>query len=490
MISAEIHHHSKQFVIAFTGFGGRLLVENSRFMKEAGLESASRVIINDPDRAMCLGGVRGHSESFPALVQKLEKMYTESGATSLTIVGASGGGYTALLMAHILRADICVVFSPYPYLSVAEAERLNDPIVQGYPRLIKFFSELPQDLQALLNIKDALAEWNGKTEYFVHVAKYNVWDQKRAQTIAHLPHLEVIEHPYGQHDVVKFILSKTRFGYCFKPGQKAYFEGLYKKDEFKNPVSINLKPKSEILLIVFTDHRGNILTSADFFLKKIGVRSESTIVVNDTSRSACFFGTPGLGDSITDVMAALQNICHETQAKKIVTMGAYFGAHTALLAGHLLKADLCVTFSPFPSLKCGQDDELDAELQKFRGLFRRCNKAPADTQEYLDLNNILPDWNKKTEYIVHAPAKHEGEMQRARVMAGLPHTTVICHPCNRGGLPSILKKIKHAPDLLYYKQTDIFKDIYGPQAILQPPQTVALTQGTIPALRAPRRSAL
>jgi hypothetical protein len=179
---------------------------------------------------MFLCGVPGIFDSFEHLIAKLRAQVSQIKPRHLIVVGTSGGGHTALLLGHLLQANLCVAFSPYPYLSDDEFIRLNDPALQSFHQVLERVRKSPKEARQYFDVKDTLQEWNGVTEYFIHVSRDNEWDVARASTLAALPHVKIIKHIGSAHALVSAgFLRLGLLKHCFDPNQEEFFRHFYSK---------------------------------------------------------------------------------------------------------------------------------------------------------------------------------------------------------------------------------------------------------------------
>lgn len=206
---------SDTLVVAFTGFAGKLHLPVSQFFVESGLIGASKIAIYDRSHLKTLGGLAPHYASFEGFLAALKREIEQTPHERLMFVGTSGGGHSALLYAHLLKAQKAVVFSCYPYLSIAAAKRENNPELVTMKRLLHQFDQLPAAVKKYLDLRDVLEQWNGVTEYEVHVSKYNEWDNKRALYLEGMPHLRIHQHPYSAHGLVAELLRADTLKACF-----------------------------------------------------------------------------------------------------------------------------------------------------------------------------------------------------------------------------------------------------------------------------------
>ena len=202
-------------VIAATGYTNKLNIPVPQFFKSSGLEGASRIILIDPSKLKTLAGLPPDFDSFAQLLEYLEDCVASIKHKTLIVTGTSGGAHTALLLGHLLKADYVVSFSPYPYLTINEFKRMNDPALESMRRIIYEFDKLPMEAKQYLDLKDVLCTWNKKTEYYVHVSRYNKWDYKRAVCLKKLPGVKVIGHPYTEHAVASMLYKDDKLAACF-----------------------------------------------------------------------------------------------------------------------------------------------------------------------------------------------------------------------------------------------------------------------------------
>jgi hypothetical protein len=217
----------EKLVIAVTGFAATLMIPEKQFLYFSGLAGYSRIILRDPSRLMFFQGIKGKYESFPELVEGLAAQIRKLGPKWLVVTGTSGGAHTALLLGHLLKADMATAFSPFPYIDKKTLRAQRDPALRVYAAIANRLDELPKETKRYYNLKDALAKWNGKTEYFVHVAREARWDRRRAEYLEGLPHLTVIRHPSNTHYVAKKLGMSHMLHKCFDPEQRRTFDDFY-----------------------------------------------------------------------------------------------------------------------------------------------------------------------------------------------------------------------------------------------------------------------
>lgn len=177
------------------------------------------------------------------------------------------------------------------------------------------------------------------------------------------------------------------------------------------------------------------------FLKDAGFKNASKIVIRDSSGLKTLGGLLPDFPKFNDLLEYLKGIIATHHHKRLYITGASGGGHPALLLGHLLQADKVVAFAPYPylSLKVAEDKN-DPAFVSFRKLLDKFDNLPNDVKPYLDLADVLVNWNGKTKYFVHVSRFHEMDYTRAQYLQGLPKVKIVDHPYETHVIASALKK--------------------------------------------------
>ena len=206
------------------------------------------------------------------------------------------------------------------------------------------------------------------------------------------------------------------------------------------PIDIQLKDP-EILVIVCPAHNGKMALPENEFFEAAGLENASRMILYDETRLKMFAGMPPELKTFQCVLDYLKNFIQEHQFKKVIITGASAGAHTAMVLGHLLKVDHVVAFSAYPY----NSEKMMAEMQDpswktWRRTLQPLNDLEDDVRCYLDVADLIKDWNGKTEYEAHVSRHHIWDYRRAQYLEGLPHVRVITHAYDRHALSGMLKR--------------------------------------------------
>lgn len=146
-------------------------------------------------------------------------------------------------------------------------------------------------------------------------------------------------------------------------------------------------------------------------------------------------GLPPEYPSFFDLLSYLQETILSLKPKTLITTGTSGGAHTALLLGHLLKADQAVAFAPYPYLSIEEAKKRqDRALRTMWRVIQPLNELPDDVKIYLDLRPHLLTWNEKTKYHIHISLDNKWDCHRASYLKDCPHTSIMTHPFKTHGV--------------------------------------------------------
>ena len=215
-IKEVIVETSPILVIGITNYGGGFGLPVRKFLIASGLNKHSTIIVSDPSRLKTLNGVSPECETFFDFLKYLEEAIHRISPKQIIVTGASGGGHTALLVGHLLKADYVVAFTPYPYLSIDEFRNRNDPALKSMWRILEQFNCLPPEIKKYFDLKDVLSEWNKVTKYYVHVSRDHKWDFLRSMYLEDTPNLSIIAHPYSEHSVVSVLSRHGKLTECYE----------------------------------------------------------------------------------------------------------------------------------------------------------------------------------------------------------------------------------------------------------------------------------
>jgi hypothetical protein len=75
---------------------------------------------------------------------------------------------------------------------------------------------MPPWLWKYRNLGKLLAEWNGVTDFTVHVCGNNQHDVERIEALRGRPHVEIATHPCSTHQVAKYLVRSGQLAEIFE----------------------------------------------------------------------------------------------------------------------------------------------------------------------------------------------------------------------------------------------------------------------------------
>jgi len=197
----------------------------------------------------------------------------------------------------------------------------------------------------------------------------------------------------------------------------------------------------EVLVIATPGIRGKLNLPVDRFFEAAGLDSLSRIIVLDPSKRMLLGGVSPEFDSFEALLEFLRRRIDEIAPRRLMTVGTSGGAHSALLLGHLLKADRSIAFGPYPymSLKTNRERE-DPALDSLLRIAESMDRLPGSVKKYFDLADVLAEWNGHTVHHVHISRYNRQDRSRGRYLEGLPEVSIFLHPYRDHSVAGLLAR--------------------------------------------------
>lgn len=201
---------------------------------------------------------------------------------------------------------------------------------------------------------------------------------------------------------------------------------------------------SDTLVIAATGFSNKLDISPFDFFEKSSLSHTSKIIITDPSKRKTLGGLAPDYPSFFHFVEHLQKEIGQISPKQLIVTGTSGGAHTALLLGHLLKANYVVAFAPYPYLSFREmEKRCDPALKSFYRVLRELDCLPNEVKTFLDLRDVLSNWNGITHYYVHVSQYHEWDYRRAKYLDDLPKLSIITHPFYSHAVASLLSRYNH-----------------------------------------------
>jgi len=181
-----------RLLVAFAGIRGELGIPRFEFFNVLKGVAVKKAFIRDIDRCLYHRGLRGLSRNIPETVPVLRRLIEESGASHVTFVGNSKGGYAALLFGALLNVDVVHAFSPQTFVNLKNRVKFGE--TRNLRLIIPFYFRT-LFLPKFYDLKPTLSSLNFDTRLHLHYGLDGKTDQFHAE---HLKNIRgVVMHPYA-----------------------------------------------------------------------------------------------------------------------------------------------------------------------------------------------------------------------------------------------------------------------------------------------------
>lgn len=204
----DTNPESNILIIAFTGFRGRVMMDAFDFFSTTKALNCNRILVKDPSKRLCVGGIGGVLNSIDKLLLQLKIDIDGIKPTKIYCVGSSGGGFTAILFGHLLKADIVYAFSPTTFTDIPTFFKLGLlKRLAKYARRIYNLYRLPFAAWGYFNLRKQLKYPNGTTRFIIHVCSGHKEDSVVANYLGDCPQVYIKYHQCRGHNVLQNMIK-------------------------------------------------------------------------------------------------------------------------------------------------------------------------------------------------------------------------------------------------------------------------------------------
>ena len=199
---------AQELVVVFASMGGAYDDYRYEFLKLTEDYVCSRVFCRDTERVWYHLGTGGEVNSIPALREKLEEIISELRPPKVSFLGASTGGYAALLFGHMLKVDIVHAFGPQTFLSEELWSHYDHPTDVWAEEIEKTRSlELDPSFR-YFDLKEVLEEDNKVTSYHIHLCYKHRVDALHEDRVRFCPGVCFHYYDCEVHSVAAYLKSE------------------------------------------------------------------------------------------------------------------------------------------------------------------------------------------------------------------------------------------------------------------------------------------
>ncbi len=194
----------RPLVVAYGGIAGRTSAPMFEFFRVTDGIAVHRLMLRDHDRSWYHRGVRGIGDDLPAVESYVADVIDRAQPSRIVMVGASAGGFMAMLLGHRLGADIVHAFAPQTFISPELRRSHREPRWEPETRdLVRSGRLDPRftDLAEILRTQPRRIE----TEHHVWYCTTEQPDAVHAGHVAGVPGVRLHALPIGGHVIVKWM---------------------------------------------------------------------------------------------------------------------------------------------------------------------------------------------------------------------------------------------------------------------------------------------
>lgn len=198
----DIDREGSTLLIAFGGMMGKFAgMPVFEFFSLVAREdpAVKRVFVRDLRQAWYQHGVDGVGGSVPEVATRLRELAAASGAWRVVTIGASAGGFAALLFGALIEADEVHAFSPQTFLD--RRHRLLYLDRSNRAQIAALRASKGED-GPYFDVKRVLARAPGPTRYVIHYPARSRTDVVHALRMWSLRSVELRSYPTRAHNVV------------------------------------------------------------------------------------------------------------------------------------------------------------------------------------------------------------------------------------------------------------------------------------------------
>ena len=160
-----------------------------------------RLFVRDRNRCWYQRGVAGVAEDIEGVAEALRLLIAESGASRVVTLGASAGGYAALLFGRLLGAGEVHAFAPQTFISPELRSRFGD---SRWPAEMAALSESGAYRPAFGDLRRVFEQAPPRGGRFVlHYCPEDELDTIHARHLASEAGVELREHAEGGHYIAR-----------------------------------------------------------------------------------------------------------------------------------------------------------------------------------------------------------------------------------------------------------------------------------------------
>jgi pimeloyl-ACP methyl ester carboxylesterase len=199
-VALELDSPSRCALVAFGGIVGALGMPPFEFFKVTDGLECKKIFLRDLHQAWYHGGLPGICNDIGGIAEFLRARLAGAGVERLVLVGNSMGGYAALLLGVMLKADVVLAFSPQTYIDERTRRRTWD---RRWTPEVERAQELGHAVHDWFDLRPMLHGAPSSLRAQVHFSLASRLDSVHALRLLRVPAVELHPHVRGGHNAIQ-----------------------------------------------------------------------------------------------------------------------------------------------------------------------------------------------------------------------------------------------------------------------------------------------
>jgi hypothetical protein len=201
----DLGGEGRALLILFGGIAGGVSMPVFEFFRLTSAMPGKKAFLRDPLRGWYQRGIPGVGDTATDIRELLNLLIERAHVDRVVMVGASAGGYAALLFGAWCGASEVIAFSPQTFIDEENRRRFDDT---RWMDQITALHQAVSPLDATFDLLDVLPIDAASTRFRIHVSTDDALDLIHAQRVAGRAGVEVVEHERGGHRLVKTLRDR------------------------------------------------------------------------------------------------------------------------------------------------------------------------------------------------------------------------------------------------------------------------------------------
>ncbi|WP_455757817.1 alpha/beta hydrolase family protein [Sulfurimonas sp.] len=191
---------SDTLLITFAGISGAVGLYPFEFFKITRSFNVDKIFIRDLDQSWYHNGLKGISSSIDGTAEYLRNIIDKHKYKKVVCLGNSMGGYAAILIGELIKADIVLSFAPQTFLDSKNREIYKDN------RWAEQISSLPKEIKTeYMDLSIFFSNINKKTKVNIYYSLDERIDIEHATRLKEFKNIDLYSYEDGGHQLVQLL---------------------------------------------------------------------------------------------------------------------------------------------------------------------------------------------------------------------------------------------------------------------------------------------